>query len=153
MEAIQAFYNIWGKDYDEDMISVKYANPGDVSAEAAARFKDKNIRVVDVGAGTGEGGVKLKEAGFTNIDAFDGSEGMLEKAKTLGVYQNFIQELIPREQVPLQKIEANTYDLAASSGAFYPCHLQGMNLLGFVGIVKKGGLLILSSCPHNDEGV
>ena len=83
------------------MIAVKYVNPGDVSAEAAARFQDKNIRVVDVGAGTGKGGQKLKEVGFTNIDAFDGSAGMLEKAKELGSLSKSHLGAHPKRTSPL----------------------------------------------------
>ena len=37
---------------------------------------------------------QLKERGYTNIDALDGSKGMLEKAKEKNIYQNLIHTLL-----------------------------------------------------------
>ncbi|XP_076323654.1 uncharacterized protein LOC143232301 [Tachypleus tridentatus] len=44
-------------------------------------LKDKSCRILDVGAGTGANGSLLQKLGYTNIDALDGSEQMLEIAK------------------------------------------------------------------------
>ena len=46
---------------------------------------------------------QLKEKGYTNIDALDGSEGMLEKAKQKGVYKNCIKAMIGN--APIEGIE------------------------------------------------
>jgi hypothetical protein len=40
-----------------------------------------------------------------------------------------------------------------SSGSFYPFHLQGHHLTCFLDCAKTGGVLIPSSCPHNDKNM
>ena len=89
IELVKEFYDLWSPDYDEDMIVAGYKNPVDVAQELAKLVPDaeerKQLHILDVGAGTGEGGVKLVEAGFPHVDATDGSPGMLEQAKKRGV--------------------------------------------------------------------
>jgi hypothetical protein len=84
------------------MAVVEYKNLGDVANEFSKSVpeidKRKKLKILDLGAGTGVGGLKLKEAGFSNIDASDGSTGMLEVAKKLGVYNNFFPEVLIKGQ-------------------------------------------------------
>ena len=42
---------------------------------------------------------QLKERGYNNVDAIDGSEGMLEKAKEKGVYKNCITAMLGRTSI------------------------------------------------------
>ena len=46
---------------------------------------------------------QLKERGYTNIDALDGSEGMLQQAKAKGIYNKYIHAFLcphPVEGIP-----------------------------------------------------
>ena len=51
---------------------------------------NKNIRILDVAAGTGIVGQVLNQLGFSDVDALDVSEKMLKKAREKNVYRNFI---------------------------------------------------------------
>ena len=51
----------------------------------------KSAKIIDIAAGTGQVGVKLRQAGFTGrIDGIDGSPAMLDKAKERGLYTELI---------------------------------------------------------------
>ena len=143
------FYNAWGKVYDVDMQNVKYVNPRLVAGEVSALHGNtKDISILDVGAGTGEGGKSLKSQGFVHIDALDASSGMLDLARKLGVHRQFFCELI---QEKIHSVKDESYDVVMSSGSFYPRHLEGKHVPVLLNAVKKGGHLIISSCPHNDN--
>jgi predicted TPR repeat methyltransferase len=154
IELVKQFYDMWGAEYDIDMVVAEYKNTVDVASETEKFFpNNKDIKILDVGAGTGLGGKDLAACGFTNIDATDGSSGMLEEAKKLDVYKNILPAEVLVKGQKMLSVAPGTYDVIASSGSFYPCHLQGYHLPCFLDCVKTGGLLIISSCPHNDEGV
>jgi hypothetical protein len=86
------------------------------------------------------------------MDATDGSTGMLIEAKKLGIYKNIFSEVLVKGQ-PMISVEPETYDVICSSGSFYPFHLQGHRFKCFIDCVKTAGLLVLSSCPHDDKNV
>jgi predicted TPR repeat methyltransferase len=152
IELVKEFYDLWAADYATDMKVVQYMNPVHVAAELATVCDDRNARILDVGAGTGVGGMRLVENGFTNMDATDGSTGMLIEAKKLGIYKNIISEVLVKGQ-PMLSVKPETYDVICSSGSFYPFHLHGHHLKCFIDCVKTGGLLVLFSCPHDDKTV
>jgi predicted TPR repeat methyltransferase len=153
-ELVKAFYDVWATDYDTDMAAVEYKNPVDVAIELEKLFPDiKGIKILDVGAGTGVGGKKLAELGFNNVDATDGSPQMLEIAKKLGVYKNVLPAEVLVKGQRMLTVPVESYDAIVSSGSFYPFHLQGHHLTCFLDCVRTGGVLVLSSCPHSDNGV
>jgi len=55
---------------------------------------NKEAKIVDVGSGTGFVGDNLKVRGFTNVDALEPSEGMVEVSKRKGVYKSHFVEPI-----------------------------------------------------------
>jgi SAM-dependent methyltransferase len=113
----------------------------------------RDIKILDVGAGTGTGGKKLAKLGFKNIDATDGSPEMLEIAKKLVVYENILPAEVLVKGQRMLTVASETYDVIASSGSFYPFHLHGHHLACFVDCAKTGGVLVLSSCPYDDKNV
>jgi SAM-dependent methyltransferase len=154
VELVKEFYDVWASHYDSDMVVVEYKNPVDVAVELEKLFPDnKDIKILDVGAGTGTGGKKLAELGFNNVDATDGSPQMLEIAKKLEVYKNVLPAEVLVKGQRMLTVPVESYDVIVSSGSFYPFHLQGHHLACFLDCVKTGGVLILSSCPHNDKNV
>ena len=64
-----------------------YRSPAAVS-EVVRRLLQPDARVLDAGAGTGLLGVALAKAGFTRLDAFDLSPGMLAEAARKNVYDD-----------------------------------------------------------------
>jgi ubiquinone/menaquinone biosynthesis C-methylase UbiE len=156
IELVKEFYDVWAVDYDEDMSVVGYKNPTDVAevlSTLVAPDERKDLKILDLGAGTGVGGAKLVEAGFTNIDATDGSSGMLEEARKLGVYGNVLQPEVLVKGQRMLTVQPETYDVITSSGSFYPFHLQGHHLKCFLDDVKTEGLLVISACPNSDKDI
>jgi predicted TPR repeat methyltransferase len=153
-EEIQAFYDLWGPDYDDDMKYAQYYNPYTVIKEVEKLFPDnKNINILDVGAGTGEIGKLLNKAGYTAIDGADSSRTMLDQAEQLKVYQNLYHEMLEENKKFRDGCKDGYYDLVVSAGSFYPFHLSGNHLHSIINCVKPNGYFIISSAPSDDEGV
>ncbi|XP_078589949.1 methyltransferase-like protein 27 isoform X2 [Branchiostoma floridae x Branchiostoma japonicum] len=88
-------YKAWAKMYDKDRKTDGYTGPIKVSKVLAeSQGGRKDIRVLDVAAGTGLCGEELSKLDFCNIDALDASQDMLDVAKTKNVYRNFIKEFL-----------------------------------------------------------
>lgn len=156
-ELIKAFYDLWSPDYDEDMTVVEYKNPVDVAQELVKLVPNveerKKLHILDVGAGTGEGGVKLVESGFAHVDATDGSPGMLEQAKKRGVYEHILSPEVLVKGQKMHTVAPESYDVVTSSGSFYPFHLLGPHLKCFLDCAKTGGKIVVSACPHDDKAI
>jgi predicted TPR repeat methyltransferase len=154
VELVKEFYDVWAKNYDTDMVVADYHNTADVANELEKALPhSKKVRILDIGAGTGLSGIKIYEKGYTNIDAHDGSPGMLELAKKLGVYRQVLPAEVLVKGQTMRTVKAETYDVIVSAGCFYPFHLQGYHLKCFLDCVKTNGLLVVSSCPNNDVNV
>lgn len=99
------------------------------------------LRIIDVGAGTGHMGFLLQQHGYKHVDAYDGSEKMLEIAKNKGVYENFFCEML--EPGKKSKIPNETYDGLITVGTFVPGHLNSDHIPELLRMLKKGGRLII----------
>ena len=96
--------------------------------------------MLDAGAGAGTGmlGDELAEQGFNNMDANDLSPGMLERARSKGIYQDCqVMELGTRLDYPDDRYEA-----VAICGVFTPNHAPANGLDELVRITKPGGLVL-----------
>ncbi|XP_078404640.1 methyltransferase-like protein 27 isoform X2 [Cetorhinus maximus] len=103
-----SFYDSWSELYEQDVMFLDYRAPLLVAESLAAVLhedRDKAL-VLDVACGTGLVAVQLQRLGFRNLHGVDGSEGMLELARSKSVYQT------------LQKCMLHTESLPASSGGF-----------------------------------
>ncbi|XP_072044272.1 malonyl-[acyl-carrier protein] O-methyltransferase-like isoform X1 [Amphiura filiformis] len=106
----------------------------------------KDSRILDVGAGTGIMGEKLKEVGYTNVDALDAVEEMLLFAQSKGVYKEYIHEaIIPGKKV---NIADNTYDALCLLGAFLIGHITKTSLPELMRITKPGGVIMFNVFQH-----
>ena len=71
-------------------------------------FQDKalsQIKIIDAGAGTGLAGEELFKLGYTNIDALDISQEMLNEAKKKNVYKKLICAYSVKSGFPKYKQE------------------------------------------------
>lgn len=77
----------------------------------------KNLKVLDLGCGTGLVGKVLKERfGFLNLVGLDVSEDMLEKAEKREIYTRFIYAYVSNERV--DEIRSAEFDAVVSAGVF-----------------------------------
>ena len=75
---------------------------------------DKNMRILDAGAGTGIIGEMLVKQGYTNIDALDISQNMLNEAKKKNVYKRLI--CAPLSDIRIGQIQTAEYDVTLCAG-------------------------------------
>jgi len=139
------FYREYGHRYDEVYLKISY--PYKIirneltSLVTADGKKPSDVRVLDIGAGTGLVSAELSRGGFTNIDALDICEVMLSYArKKEGVYTNFHNVGI--YSTPTPGIDADTYDAIISCGSFTGGHVKMDVIFEMARIVKKGGVLL-----------
>jgi len=137
-------YADWAKDYDKDLSKVRYNVPVVGAKHLAGLYpdaKDKDIRIIDVAAGTGIGAEELAKYGFTNVDATDISQEMLDEADKKGLYKNLICDNFG--PVPT-KMKENTYDALLAVGCFTSDHMREDSFPEFRRIVKPGGKIVFT---------
>ena len=97
----------------------------DASIKKVYKKEGKSListRILDIGAGTGMLGVLLKELGYINVDAIDGSEAMLQKAKEKNVYQKIMVKFVDEKKN--EEIQDGEYDGMVSSAAITTPHIH-----------------------------
>ncbi|XP_071960875.1 methyltransferase-like protein 27 [Antedon mediterranea] len=160
------------KDINRDTLCDLYDNHAHVFDKMMGSFQDeghkmtvitmnelipnKASRLLDFTACTGLLGVQMQKAGYTNIDAFDGSQKCIEECKSRKVYTNFMVEFVG--EGPLN-IANDTYDAVVCNGGFARHHLPLSVLREWIRIVKPGGYIIntfrnmwLTDEPMYNEG-
>lgn len=107
----------------------------------------KDSRILDMAAGTGLVGSQLRDKGYTNIDALDGSVEMLVMAKERQCYQNIITHFV-RSDTKLP-IEDQTYDHVIMSGGL--CHIDYENLKQIIKICKPGEISLNNTLNNTNN--
>ena len=145
-DEVMKYYDEWGikNKYDQDMIDWNYTGPKETVDTFLKYAKDKNIKILDAGCGTGLVGIELKKHNYLNIDGMDLSKKLLDLVPR-GYYQNL-------SQVDLNKtikIENNTYDAIMCVGTFTFGHVKPNALDEFIRISKNKSLI----CFTINEGI
>lgn len=140
-------YNRWAKVYDRDLSNVEYQQPSRCAA-ALKQQVDNNISILDVGCGTGLSGLALKEAGFNKIDGCDLSQGMLDKASKLMLYNDlFTCDL----NTPPIDAKPDQYDAVTAVGVFSFGHIMPEAIDELLRVVKPNGIIIIGLNDHYYE--
>nr|XP_045618505.1 demethylmenaquinone methyltransferase-like [Procambarus clarkii] len=138
-----AVYNEWCKTYEEMMADGRFNGPiiaAEHVAELVPEDRRQYVRVLDIAAGTGAVGRELHKKGFTNIDALDPSEGMLNVLRNKGVYNLTYQEFITQNPTTIPQ---DTYDVVVTCGGMVEGHLPVQGINEFIRVAKPGGLVII----------
>ena len=144
-EDLQVVYKEWAPAYDHDNDNLLGTVSQPLSVQIFQEYiKDKSLRIIDVGCGTGLVGVELEKGGFSNFDGIDISQEMIDIAKQRGYSKLFIGSL--NASLPC---ENNEYDAALCVGVFTHGHVSSDRLGELVRIVKPGGII----CFTVNEGV
>ena len=138
-------YQEWAADYDDDNDNLLGTVSQPMSVQILQEYvKNKELKIIDVGCGTGLVGRELERAGFSNFDGIDISKEMIDIAKRR-VYSNlFIGSL--NDKLPFADSE---YDAALCVGVFTHGHVGSDRLDELARIVKPGGII----CFTINEGV
>ena len=138
-------YRDWAEkyDYDNDHVLGTVSQPKSV-ALLSTRLKDKSVKIIDIGCGTGLVGKNLKAEGFLYFDGIDISEDMLSIAKSRGYTNLFLGSL--NKELPLL---TDSYDCAMCIGVFTHGHVSSDRFNELCRIIKPGGYV----CFTVNEGV
>ena len=142
---LKEVYKEWAPDYDFDNDN----KLGTVSQPTSvklllSRVKDKAVKIIDIGCGTGLVGEHLKAEGFNNFDGLDISDEMLQIASQRGyqkLYSGSLNKKLP--------IDDNAYDCVMCVGVFTHDHVSSSGFNELCRIAKPGGYV----CFTINEGV
>lgn len=137
--AVQAIYDEWAKEYDQDLFTLGYLGPKIGAQVLCQHLPNKTALILDAGCGTGLAGKSLHEFGCRHIHGCDYSEGMLAKAEKRHIYSKLFRADF-REELP---VETAVYDALTCIGVMGP-RVQASILKEFARIVKPSGLLCIS---------
>ena len=137
-EELAAVYGEWAEHYDKDLIDeMGYVAPAIASQLLQGHVSDLSARILDAGCGTGLVGADLHQMGYRNLEGFDYSAQMLERAKDKKVYTRLHQgDLTGR----LDLVD-NSYDAIISVGTFTCGHVGPEAFDELIRITKPGGHL------------
>ncbi|KAK3883873.1 hypothetical protein Pcinc_011819 [Petrolisthes cinctipes] len=140
---VVAMYDDISTNYDEIMSKGRYRAPIIAAEEVSILVSEnqrKEVRVLDVAAGTGWVGKELTKKGFTNIDALEPSGSMMRQIKSSGVYTLMFQEFLGVGQNTISK---GIYDIVVSAGAMRENHIPLSGIDDMIHFTKPGGLVVL----------
>ena len=139
--AIRGLYRIWAKTYDSMLVAMLgYEAPDFVARALAPHLPEGDLRVLDVGCGTGLTAEALLTHRKAEVDGIDFSPEMLEQARDKAFYGELFRADVTK---PLPIPEA-TYDAAISSGLFTHGHVGAVAIPHILRVLKPGGLFSFS---------
>ena len=113
----KADYDDWATDYDQNtVLDTGYCAPEIVASLIEKHVSNKDQAIVDLGCGTGLLGKILKPKGYTQLEGWDLSPGMLAEAAKLGAYTS-LNEIDLTTDLPFQ---AGSCQVMASVGVYGP---------------------------------
>lgn len=144
--------------YDETMRIVNFNDPYHLIDQMIESEKQgglglsRDIKICDIGCGSGIIGRHLAKNGFKDIFGTDGSDEMLVKANRDGAYRETRQMYIGDE--PLSEELKNAFDVVVASGVWGHNHIPARCVKEVMHLVKIGGLLVTGMREmywHNGE--
>ncbi|XP_072041986.1 methyltransferase-like protein 27 [Amphiura filiformis] len=151
-EQLVQFYNENVEDYNEMGALVNYQKLGCHALIAALSelVPNKEARILDVAAGTGFAGKELRRFGYSNVDALEPAEKMVDQAKSENIYNNYIIDTVtPDERTD---VEDETYDAICIMGSVLKGHVTLECLPELMRIIKKGGVIVFNVAKKYLEG-
>ena len=138
-------YADWAETYDQTMLDgLSYRSPQRIATLAAMTEARRDVRVLDVGCGTGLLASSLRAEGFNRVDGLDYSAPMLAVAQREGrIDEAFLRDLNERLEMG-----AECYDLLVSTGTFTHGHVEAGCLPELLALLVPGGRLICT--VHRD---
>lgn len=111
--------------------------------QSKANSINYDLNIIDAGCGTGLVGFALNRKGFRNVDGFDLSSTMVEKAQKTQAYRTLEAECDLTCQIAAY--QDNQYDASICCGVFTLGHVPPTALEELIRITKPGGLIIVST--------
>lgn len=156
-DSILSYYKAWAATYDSDVIENYFGIQliADLvqqhvrDSDALSNVSAAELKIMDVGCGTGLLGKPLYEMGYRHIDGVDLSAEMLEKAEASGFFRRLFEGVDIHQRLPEELQSA--YDVAVCVGVFTPGHVLPEALYQLIDMTRPGGLTVLSTrVPYYD---
>ena len=141
-EEARDLYARWAASYDEELAANGYAGPGRCAAALRAAGADPGAPVLDLGCGTGLGGLALRLEGFGTIDGIDLTPEMAERARARGVYRR-----VDVGDAAAAMAGADHASVAAI-GLFSPGHAEPGLIDTVLGALPPGGHFVFTLNDH-----
>lgn len=142
-QELEERYNSWAKNYDEDLDKdFGWLGPT-LALEACKKYVSTNAKILDAGAGTGLVGKILADAGYQDLTAIDMSPGMLEEARSKGVYRQ-LRRMVLGEKLDFPD---DSFDAVVSIGVLTLGHAPARSLYELARVAKPGGFVIFTLRP------
>ena len=140
-------YDYIAQNYEGLYNRAGWPDPEEVAAVVKELSKGKNlsdIRILDLGCGTGLCGQFLASYGFKNIIGLDISEGMLQIAADKGCYQSLEEHTLgDPDNFPAHL--KNKFDFVVCSGLINNNHLDYKLFEEMTFAMKKGGIAVFAA--------
>lgn len=133
-------YDAWAETYEHDMERLGYRHPTVCLALLSRHLPRGSFPVLDAGCGTGLLGEWLKTMGYPHVEALDISQGMLEIARSKGVYDR-LHRVAMGNALPFVD---GQFAGAVSAGVFTTGHVGPEGLDELVRVVRSGGVIVLT---------
>ena len=117
-------------------------------AELVSKYVPRDARILDAGAGTGLSGEVLAAAGYGDLVAMDLSEGMLEVARSKGVYKE-ARRMALGEHLDF---ETGTFGAMVAVGVFTQAHAPASAFDELVRVTRPGGHVAFTLSVPSYEG-
>ncbi|XP_054703927.1 methyltransferase-like protein 27 isoform X1 [Grus americana] len=134
----------------QDVAALEYRAPHLAAASLAFAFPGPpaGARLLDVACGTGLVARELHRRGFRLLHGVDGSAGMLERARSTGLYRQLQRCVLGREPLPAP---AEHYDAVTVVGALGEGQVPIAAVPELLRVTRPGGFLCLTtrSNPSN----
>ena len=132
-------YADWAETYDQTMLDgLAYRSPQRIATLAAVAEERRNVRVLDVGCGTGLLAKSLRTQGFSRVDGLDYSAPMLAVAQREGrIDEAFLRDLNQNLEMGVAR-----YEMLVSTGTFTHGHVGAGCLPELLALLVPGGRLI-----------
>jgi ubiquinone/menaquinone biosynthesis C-methylase UbiE len=140
-EQLQNKYNAWSRLYESDIGKSWKIMPMNAARMLERFLAQKDISILDAGAGTGMVGEALLELGYKNITAVDLSSEMLEVARNKQVYSALHQVNL---EEPITCFDKETFNGTLAIGVFTYGHSSPAGLYNLLPLLKKGGIFVLT---------
>ena len=145
-EHVKEFYEDWAKNYNIDTTGSEYTGPAIAANLLQQHLTDNDSQLLDAGCGTGLVGIELQALGYSNIDGFDLSDSMVERAAATGAYRQVLGSIDMMRAA--ESYAPAGYDAILSVGVFTLGHVPPEALKVLLKLSRASGLLVISTRTH-----
>jgi len=150
--ALKEYYDRWASTYDGDVSKECYSGPECVvnyliqlgsHHQVQLNTKSPDLSILDAGCGTGLVGFYLRKLGYRNVDGFDLSPTMVEKARKTNAYMSLFGGCDMTRRIEV--FEDGQYDAVLCCGVFTTGHVPPIAITELIRITKPGGLIVATT--------